>query len=73
MEKTFKASCSYCGAEAGDISERTEQKATAIYDCEKCFANYCDQCSYAKDDTSDVQMCLRCDSVMEKIDWLKNE
>ncbi len=67
MDKKFKSSCNYCGAEVDEISQRTEQKVTTIYDCKKCHANYCDQCSYVKEDTSDVQLCLRCDSIMEKI------
>ena len=67
MDKEFKPSCFFCGAAVGEISQRTEQTATAIYDCEKCRANFCDQCSYAQNDKSNVQCCLKCDSVIEKV------
>ena len=67
MDKAFKPSCSFCGAEPGEISQRTELKTTAVYECKKCRADYCDQCSYAKQEKSDVQLCLRCDSVLKKI------
>ena len=49
MDKKFKSSCNYCGAEVDEISQRTGQKVTTIYDCKKCHANYCDQCSYVKE------------------------
>jgi len=59
-------SCVYCGATVGEISDRTEQTVNAVYNCPKCAANYCDQCSYL-DDAEQVQRCLRCDSTVEKL------
>jgi hypothetical protein len=64
----YKAYCHYCGATVGQISDRTEEKVNAIYDCSKCKANYCDQCSYRKEmDGKLVQFCLRCESTIEKV------
>ena len=63
-----KAYCIFCGSTVGQTSDRTEQKVTAVYDCPKCMMNYCDQCSYEKDDEGrKVQLCMRCDSKMEKV------
>lgn len=60
--------CHFCGAKIGEISERTDEKVTAIFDCEKCWYNYCDQCSYeAEENGKKVQKCLRCDSIIEKV------
>ena len=39
----FKAYCHFCGATVGQISDRTEEKVSSIYDCPKCgrrFAFY---------------------------------
>ena len=64
----FKASCHYCGSTVGEISQRTEEFVNAMYDCEKCNVNYCDQCSYEKNIDGHVkQFCLRCESEIEKI------
>jgi hypothetical protein len=64
----IQASCHYCGASVGEISQRTEEQVYAVYDCLKCKSNYCDQCSYGKEvDGEFVQMCLRCDSIIEKV------
>ena len=64
----FMAYCHYCGATVGQISDRTEEKVNAIYDCPKCKVNYCDQCSYGKDmDGKLVQFCLRCESKIGKV------
>ncbi len=64
----FKAYCHYCGATVGEISGRTEENVSVIYDCPKCTVNYCDQCSYEEDiDGNLVQICLRCESKMEKV------
>jgi len=64
----FKAYCVFCGSTVGQISGRTEERVTAIYDCPKCRMNYCDQCSYGKDiEGKSVQFCLRCDSPIEKV------
>ncbi len=63
-----KAYCNYCGSTVGQISERTENRVNAVYDCPKCNVNYCDQCSYEKElDGRLVQFCLRCDSQMERV------
>ena len=67
MTKEIKVYCHFCRAKIGDISEATKEKVTVIYDCRKCIANYCNQCSYPKEDEPDVQLCLRCDSVLEKL------
>jgi hypothetical protein len=64
----FKAYCNFCGATVGQISDRTEEKVSAIYDCPKCKVNYCDQCSYGKNGNGKlVQFCLRCESKIEKV------
>jgi hypothetical protein len=64
----FKAYCHFCGATVGQISDRTEEKVSSIYDCPKCRVNYCDQCSYGKEvDGKLVQFCLRCESKIEKV------
>jgi len=60
----LKPYCTFCGSEVGQISERTNEKSNAIYDCPKCSRYYCDQCSYTKDG---LQFCLRCDSIIEKV------
>jgi hypothetical protein len=60
----FKVYCNFCGAEVGQMSARTEERANAIYDCPKCIRYYCDQCSYTKDG---LQFCLRCDSKLKKV------
>ncbi|MBI4535477.1 MAG: hypothetical protein HY708_04305 [Ignavibacteriae bacterium] len=60
------ASCNYCGATVGEISERTEERVHAVYDCPKCKVNYCDQCSYFSEEGR-VQRCLRCESKLEKV------
>jgi hypothetical protein len=66
--RNFKAYCHYCGATVGQISDRTEEKVNAIYDCPKCKVNYCDQCSYGKDmDGKLDQFCLRCESKIGKV------
>ena len=63
-----QASCNYCGASLGEVSDRTDEHVHAVYDCLKCRVNYCDQCSYGKEiDGELVQMCLRCDSIIEKV------
>ncbi len=67
MYKEIKPYCHFCGAEVGDISDRTNKKVSTIYDCQKCKVGYCDQCSYSKEDNPNIQLCLRCDSVIEKI------
>ena len=60
--------CLFCGAKVGQECETTGQKVTAIYYCEKCWRNYCDQCSYTKEISGKhVQLCLRCDSELEKV------
>ncbi len=65
---SFKAYCHYCGSTVGQISERTEKSVKAVYDCEKCNVNYCDQCSYEKEiDGKLVQLCLRCGNQIEKV------
>ncbi len=67
-ESDFKAYCHFCGATVGQISDRTEEKVNAIYDCSKCDVNYCDQCSYGKEiDGKALQFCLRCESKIEKV------
>jgi hypothetical protein len=64
----YKAYCHFCGATVGQISDATEEKVSAIYDCPKCKVNYCDQCSYGKNmDGKLVQFCLRCESKIEKV------
>ncbi|MFH0725187.1 MAG: hypothetical protein V2B19_02345 [Pseudomonadota bacterium] len=64
----FKAYCFFCGATVGQLSDRTEEKVSAIYDCPKCRVNYCDQCSYEKEADGELaQFCLRCESKIEKV------
>lgn len=64
----ISAHCHFCGSKVGQISERTNDRVNAIFDCEKCKKNYCDQCSYEKEiDEQLVQLCLRCDSQIEKV------
>lgn len=66
--ESLQAYCTYCGSTVGQISDRTEDLVNAVYDCPKCKMNYCDQCSYEEEiDGKLVQLCLRCDSQMEKI------
>lgn len=66
--ESLEAYCIYCGSTVGQISDRTEKLVNAVYDCPKCKMNYCDQCSYEKKiDDNLVQLCLRCDSQMEKV------
>jgi hypothetical protein len=60
------AYCHFCGARPGEISERTEKLATAVYVCEKCPANYCDQCS-APLGSPETAKCLRCGSRMPRV------
>ncbi len=62
--REIKAYCIFCGSTVGQISDRTEGKVNAIYDCPRCNNNYCDQCSYENDGK---QRCLRCDSELEKV------
>jgi len=67
-DNPIQSSCDYCGSTVGEISQRTEEQVDAIYDCLKCKANYCDQCSYEKEvDGQLVQQCLRCESIIEKV------
>ena len=67
-EKEYRIQCNYCGASVGEISERTDEKVSAIYDCEKCVYNYCDQCSYETEINDKlVQKCLRCENIIEKV------
>lgn len=67
-EKKYLPYCHFCGARVGEISERTDEKATAIFYCKKCSTNYCDQCSYKTvENGKEIQKCLRCDSIMEKV------
>ena len=66
--KTLKAYCFFCGSTIGQISDRTEENVTSIYDCLTCKSNYCDQCSYEKEVKGKlVQFCLRCNSEIEKV------
>lgn len=37
--------CGFCGTKVGSVSEVTQQTVTAMYYCEQCWKNYCDQCS----------------------------
>ena len=67
MNKKHEAYCHFCGSKVGDISDRTGERSTAIFDCPKCKVNYCDQCSYFKEENKNVQLCLRCDSKMDKL------
>ena len=68
QEKENVPYCNYCGAKVGEISERTEEKVNAIYNCDKCCYNYCDQCSYETEENGKtVQKCLRCENIIEKL------
>ena len=60
------AYCGFCGSKPGQISERTERLATAVYFCPKCVANYCDQCS-APHANPEISNCLRCDSEKTRV------
>jgi len=67
-EDQIQAYCHFCGATIGQISERTENLVNAIFYCEKCNVNYCDQCSYEKEtDGHLAQFCLRCENQIEKV------
>ena len=67
-DKPMRAYCHFCGSSVGEISDSTEEQVYAVYDCLKCKSNYCDQCSYGKEIDGDLaQLCLRCDSIIEKI------
>ena len=60
--------CHFCGGKVGEISERTDELITSIFDCEKCNYNYCNQCSYeAIEKNKQVQKCLRCDKIIYKV------
>ena len=67
MNKISNPLCNSCGAAMDEVSQRTNQKVTTIYECNKCGSNYCDQCNESKKSTLDVQLCLGCDSVIEKV------
>jgi hypothetical protein len=67
MADGSKPYCSFCGASVGEESEGTGIVVTAIFDCPKCMMNYCDQCSYHRDENPSIQKCLRCESVIEKV------
>ena len=68
MNEKFKSQCMFCGAQVGEISQRTDELVYKIYYCSKCMKNYCDQCSYEeKIDGELVQLCLRCDSKLNEI------
>ena len=63
MGKHYRLQCHFCGASISEISERTDEIVSHIYDCPKCSVNYCDQCSYSKKvDQKYIQFCLRCNS-----------
>ena len=67
-DNSIRAYCNFCGSTVGQISDRTEDRVNAVYDCPKCKVNYCDQCSYGKEiDGQLVQLCLRCDSKIDKV------
>lgn len=64
----IKVYCHYCGSTVEEKSQRTEELITAMYDCEKCNVNYCDQCSCEKEIDGHVkQFCLRCENEIEKL------
>jgi hypothetical protein len=64
-----RAFCHFCGATVTEISERTDEIVSSIFDCPKCCLNYCDQCSYTKEiNGKEVQLCLRCDSKLDKVE-----
>ena len=58
--------CGFCGANVGDISDRTGELTKAMYYCEECWRNYCDQCSDTKK-ANGTQHCMRCDSELERL------
>jgi hypothetical protein len=63
-----KAYCIFCGSTVGQISDRTDKRVSAVYDCPKCMRNYCDQCSYEKEiGGKRFQFCLRCESKIDKV------
>jgi hypothetical protein len=64
--REMKASCFFCGSTVGEKCECTGGKVSAIYDCPRCDMNYCDQCSYERDNDG-KQRCLRCDSKLKKV------
>ena len=67
-ENKIQAYCHFCGATIGQVSEPNEKLVNAIFYCEKCRLNYCDQCSYEKEtDGHLAQFCLRCDNQIEKV------
>lgn len=71
MNGNYKSQCMFCGGQVGEISQRTNELVNRIYYCPKCMENYCDQCSYEKKiDGEVVQLCLRCDSRLNKINEL---
>jgi hypothetical protein len=68
IDNSLKAHCIFCGSTIGQISDRTEGNVTAVFYCQKCRSNYCDQCSYEKKINGKLrQYCLRCDSEIEKV------
>lgn len=64
--EAFVARCDYCGAAPGEISGRTEETVSALFECTKCNQLYCDQCSYFSS-ADQVQRCLRCENTVEKL------
>ncbi|MCP5016561.1 MAG: hypothetical protein GY938_15045 [Ketobacter sp.] len=58
--------CSFCGANVGDASDRTGELTKAMYYCEGCWRNYCDQCSYTKK-ADGTPHCMRCESELERL------
>lgn len=68
IDEPLKAYCIFCGSTVGQTSESTDEKVNAVFDCPKCQANYCDQCSYEEEiNNSIIPVCLRCDSQMEQV------
>jgi len=66
--KVYIPACNFCGASVGEISERTGDHVSAVYDCPRCGVNYCDQCSYEKEINGKMlQLCLRCDSKLDRL------
>jgi hypothetical protein len=60
--------CMFCGSKIGQTSKRNNEVVTAMYYCDRCSRNYCDQCSYADGKSGGKnQKCLRCESVLEQI------
>lgn len=64
--ESVMAYCIYCGSTVGQDSDihGDLRPVTAVYDCPRCKRNYCNVCSYSD---GEQQRCLRCDSVMEKV------